>query len=227
MDYKIPVNRYGGTALWDQLDYVIINVKKLGGAIPFMKGIGRTFKKFGHVHIYPKQKRVVFFDRSGQLIGEFLSGKIIKNNKVVSENHRLSFKGIRKYRLWNDADAMYFFGAALTTYCGVPFIFSELKTTTQKWKDGICVNAVFPEPVHSHCASQKFYFNSEGLLQRHDYQAEVISFIAFGAHMTSEFKEIKSLPIPTKRAVYARVGSFVLPFPVLHATIEPIDVVLK
>lgn len=227
LDYNAAIDRYGGKSLWDRLDCIVINVKKLGGAIPVIKGIGRTFQQFGHIHLYPKQKRVVFFDQQQKLMGEFQFGKIIENNKVTSENHRPTFSGFKKWRFWNNADAMYFFGAALTTYSGVPFIFPELKTSVQKWRDGLAVMVVFPEPVHTHCAKQTFYFNKEGLLQRHDYQAEVISKLAIGSHFTSDFKEIKSLPIPRKRIVYVRLFKWVLPIPVLHAEIEPIDVIFK
>lgn len=227
MDYNIAINRYGGLSLWNKIDYVVIDIKKLGGIIPALKGIGLTFQPFEKIHIYPHAKRVIFFNRCQKQIATFENGKIIQNNLIISENHRLTFKRLRKYRIWNDADACYFFGAALTTYLGIPFILPELKTDIHKWGDGFVVSAIFPEPVHSHCAQQKFYFNKEGLLERHDYKAEIISNLATGSHITSQFKELKSLPIPCKRVVYVRFRNLVLPIPVLHAELEPVEVVLK
>lgn len=140
----------------------------------------------------------------------------------VMENRYFAQRNMKLY-----ADAMYFFGAALTTYLGIPFIFPELKTTTEKWQEGFLVKTVFPEPIHTHCAEQTFYFNKEGLLVRHDYQAEIISKLAIGTHFTNGYKEIKSLPVATKRDVYVRLGSFILPIPVLFARLEPVDVVFK
>ncbi|MEQ1723500.1 MAG: hypothetical protein ABL930_10015 [Pseudobdellovibrio sp.] len=226
-DLNVPINRYGGVQIWDRLHYIVINVKKLGGLIPRLKGIGFTFSAFGHVHIYPKEFRVIFFDRKGIELGIFEAGKIIQNNKVIAENYRLKFKSFSKYRMWNNCDAMYFFGAALTTYSSVPFILPQYKVSEEVLEDGICINAEFPPNFHTHGKYQRFYYGSDGLLKRHDYHAEIISFIARGAHYTSDFKEIKNFPIPTKRKVFARIGRLVLPIPVLNATLEPIDVVFK
>jgi hypothetical protein len=221
----VAVNRFGGNALWRRLDSVTLDVQSIGGPLPTVKGIGRTFPHFGRIQVFPKQFRAVFHDRDGSLLGDFDSGKVHQRDFATADNHRSTFNGLSKYRSWTTQDAMYFFGYALTVYLSIPFLLSDLPVRTQPWRDGgFRVDAVFPKQIHSHCREQSFYFDQSGLLLRHDYTADIVSRFASGAHFTSEYKEVDGLPIACQRRVFARLAGMVTPIPVLSATLRPVEV---
>jgi len=61
----------------------------------------------------------------------------------------------------------------------------------------------FPTAIASHSAEQVFYFNEAGLLQRHDYAAEIIGNVP-SANYASHPQDFGGLIVPTRRRVYAR-----------------------
>lgn len=221
------INRYGQLSLWKKIDHITIDINSIGGIIPKLKGIGRTFPHFGRVCVFPHELRVVFFDRGGAELGFFEAGAVALKNQKPIENYRLKFRGLSKYRRWNLADAIYFFGYAIATYTGIPFILENIIEKEQAWGEGFRIDAKFPDHFHTHSLRQSFYFSKEGLLVRHDYHAEILGWFAYGAHLTSDFKEMNGFPIARCRQVYARIGNLVTPVPVLQASLEPVDVVLN
>jgi hypothetical protein len=222
---EIAIKRYGGDALWQKLDYILLDIESLGGPLPTIKGIGRTFPHIGRVQVFPKQFRAAFFDRNGSLLGEFNSGGVHQPGLTPIENHRPSFDGLKKYRHWNSQDAIYFFGYALTVYLSIPFLLTTLPIKTRRWKNGgFRLDADFPNRIHSHCRKQTFYFDKNGLLVRHDYTADIVSRFAMGAHFTSDYEEIAGLPIARQRHVFARFGSLATFIPVLSAKIKPAEI---
>lgn len=65
------------------------------------------------------------------------------------------------------------------------------------------LKVTFPDRIATHCPEQIFYFDSNGLLRRHDYTPEVIN-AGPAAHYPSEYKEFDGMMIPTRRRVYRR-----------------------
>ena len=65
------------------------------------------------------------------------------------------------------------------------------------------MKVTFPLDVESHSTEQTFYFDSTGILKRHDYTADVLGGLP-SANYALEPKEFSGLIIPTKRRVYAR-----------------------
>jgi hypothetical protein len=120
---------HGGLELWQALKHVVIQVDSLGGMLPVMKGLGRTFAPPGVVLIEPSLWRAEFQDYPQP--GEhaiFSAGAVQLRNRAgaITFDHRRyreTFRGLRKLRRWSPADAVYFFGYAMTTYLSVPFIF--------------------------------------------------------------------------------------------------------
>lgn len=219
---EVAINRYGGDALWQKLDYILLDIESIGGPLPALKGIGRTFSLIGRIQVFPKQFRAIFLDRDGSLLGEFDSGSVLQPGLAPVANHRPSFDGFKKYRRWNSQDAIYFFGYALTVYLSIPFLLTTLPINTSRWKDGgFRVEAEFPDSIHSHCRKQTFYFDKSGLLIRHDYTADIVGRFAWGAHFTSDYEEIAGLPIARQRRVFLRFDSFATFIPVLSAQIKP------
>ena len=78
-----------------------------------------------------------------------------------SPDHRRSFRGLRKWRRWSPADALYFFGYALTHYQGLPFTLADARPL------GLCevrsagqrltgVDVELPATLHTHSRRQSF-----------------------------------------------------------------------
>jgi hypothetical protein len=62
------------------------------------------------------------------------------------------------------------------------------------------LKVTFPDHVAAHSKEQTFYFDSDGLLKRHDYTAEVIGAVP-AAHYSAEYQECNGIMVPTKRRV--------------------------
>lgn len=58
-----------------------------------------------------------------------------------------------------------------------------------------------PGNIATHNRRQTYYFGEDGLLRRHDYEAEVIKG-GPAAHYVSEYQEFDGIMVPTRRRVY-------------------------
>lgn len=221
---------YGGVALWRSLQEVVLEIDFLGGPLPLIKGLGRTFARPSIVAIRPFEWRAEFRDFPGP--GEsavFAAGTVQLHDRTGAltfedRRYRERFHGLKKYRRWSHADAVYFFGYALTTYLSVPFVLPTYVTRIDAGPGGVRIEAHFPETIHTHSAKQEFWFDSEGLLSRHDYCADVVGWWATGAHFTSEYQRMGGLPVATRREVYGRIQRTVTPLPILSARLHPLEV---
>lgn len=112
---------------------------------------------------------------------------------------------------WDDLHIAYFAGYAMWTYLTSPFTFNfpgwktlELSPITEEGETWRRLRVTFPEHIATHSREQVFYFDSDGLLRRHDYTAEVIRAGA-AAHYPSEYKDFDGIMVPTRRRVF-RLG---------------------
>jgi hypothetical protein len=205
------VQRHGGRERWERLR-LTLSPKTLTGILPRMKGVGRTFALPSRAEIEPSRARAVFFDypRQGST-AVFEAGRVALGGAPLAE-HRETFRGLRKWRLWSPLDALYFFGYALTHYHAVPFTLLDADIRTWHARRR-ALTVAFPPAVHTHCAVQTFYFDESGLIVRHDYVVEIVGGWARGAHLWRDYVTVDGCPIATHRRVYARFGS--LPVPVV------------
>ncbi|MEW6587413.1 MAG: hypothetical protein AB1442_17620 [Nitrospirota bacterium] len=158
---------------------------------------------------------VKILDHSGQIIGE-------------RKNPRRMFKRLRRKFYWDDLDALYFGGYALWNYLNLPFLLAvpDIKVKEiEPWEENGKVlrrlHAVFPDDMPTHCKEQVFYFDSDYLLFRHDYTAEVFGTWAKAAHYSWNHKNFGGLFIPVRRRVYPRKSSG---HPLLLITLVAIDI---
>lgn len=125
-------------------------------------------------------------------------------------------------------DVSYFFGYATTQYVSVPFILKEYSVRKLKLENGdFQIEAEFPQHLHTHCRKQSYRFDSEGLLVRNDYTADIVGSWAKGAHFTTHFQDVEGFPIATKRNVFVRLGSWATSIPVLSAELKPLGVYFR
>ncbi|MFL5272573.1 MAG: hypothetical protein ACJ79R_11035 [Anaeromyxobacteraceae bacterium] len=225
------IHRHGGWSRWKALAGVALFPSILRGLVPATKGLGRTFPLPPRIDVWPREAVAVFrhFPAAGER-GVFSSGRVTSFDAggvatAVDDAHRRSFQGFRKYRRWSPLDALYFFGYALTHYLGLPFTLVDgeplrLRSATAGGRRLRGVEVRLPPELHTHCRTQTFYFDGEGLLRRHDYVAEVLGAWARGAHLWERYVELSGLPVAQRRHVVARLGTRTVPAVALHAEME-------
>lgn len=216
------IERHGGSAAFAALAAIQIKFRRLGGAIPRAKGIGRTFPHPGEATIQPRAKIAVFHglaDDGGDVT--FDNGTMTVNGKKM-DHYRQTFNGLRKIRRWSCIDAAYFFGYALSDYFGYPFTLPDLTTCgVGRRRDGwTWIEKNFPDKADTHSQQQRFWFDESGLLRRHDYRADIIGPIFYGAHFSREYRFDLPIPIAERRTVKIRFGKFSTPVTVLDALLE-------
>jgi hypothetical protein len=219
------IERYGGRDRWGRLRLTLVPLT-LTGLLPWMKGVGRTFRLPGHAEIEPSRARAIFHDypRAGET-GVFEAGQVALGD-AAPVAHRASFRGARKWRRWSPLDALYFFGYALTHYHAVPFTLPDAEL--RAWDPrGRVLTVAFPPAVHTHCAVQSFHFDESGLILRHDYVADIVGAWARGAHFWRDYVTVDGLPVATHRRVLARVGRMATPLVALDARFAAPEVALR
>jgi hypothetical protein len=122
---------------------------------------------------------------------------------------RDSFAGHVLETRWDKLQLAYFAGYAMWTYLTAPFSFATPGFRTEElapWQeDGQTwrrSKLTFPDQIATHSKEQTFYFDSDGLIKRHDYTAEVIG-AGPAAHFPAEYREFDGIMVPTKRRVHA------------------------
>jgi len=227
------IERHGGWRAWSGFTSVQLKPLFLNGMVPRLKGYPGAFHLPRFFEIFPHERRTVFhgFPQAGR-DAVYRDGNLeipLPNGQnFVLQKARERYKGLHKLAKWQDRDALYFFGYALSGYLSLPFIlpsFSLVKSSTYKTKtetwDVLTVD--FPERVDTHCRRQSFYFDESGLLRRNDYSADIISRMAMGAHYSFEYVSVKGIEVALQRRVFVRFGQTALPVNALSADLEVLD----
>ena len=200
------IDRHGGWSRWTRLQAIGVGLVSLRGLLPRVKGYGRTFQLPRYAMAYPKQGRTVWSEQpDGDPVAVF----------DRAAGHRHSFRGLRKLRRWNTTDACFFFGYALASYAAVPFALPQLRylrAVRGRWRgealEGVRVE--YPAGAEVHSRRQNYLFDRDGLLRRNDYVADVVGAFARGAHGWDDFVTVEGIPVPTRRTVVPRVGTWAL-----------------
>ena len=132
--------------------------------------------------------------------------------RVVEErlSPRDSFAGHQVDTPWDRLQLAYFAGYAMWTYLTAPFLFAMDGVATeeiQPWRENgelwRRLRVTFPPGIATHAATQTFYVGSDGLLKRHDYDADVLGGTP-AAHYLHEYQEVSGIQVPTRRRVLGR-----------------------
>jgi hypothetical protein len=125
---------------------------------------------------------------------------------------RLAYEGHERRTPWNDLQYLYFIGYAFWNYFTTPFLLASNGVTCeevspweengQRWR---VLQATFDKAIDTHCSVQKFYFDSNGMLQRHDYFTDVAKGNA--AHYCMDYRTFDGFVFPTRRRVVSRTES--------------------
>jgi hypothetical protein len=215
--------RHGGWARFAAVSSLRCELRSIGGPLLRMKGLGRTFTMPGAITVWPHECRVRF-DEWEAGVGTFEGGDVRVEREgaaaLVSCDHRATFAGQAKRRPWAPADALYFFGYALANYLAQPFLLSHARFVDA---DARSIRVAFADGWPAHCRVQRFWFAADGLLQRHDYTADIVGAWATGAHYVDDWIGVAGLMVPRRRRVRVRLGRLATPIPVLHAQFGAIE----
>lgn len=172
---------------------------------------------------FPGDGRRGVFDHGAVRI-ETLDGEVLESRRRPRE---LFFgrSGVRRNLRWDALDATYFAGYAWWNYLNAPYLLARAGVRVQEiepWREpgGLetwrRLEADFPADLDTHSSRQRFYYDGELRLRRHDYTAEVVGGWARAAHMCADHVEVGGLLFPTRRWVRP-IGPHnrPLPFPTL------------
>jgi hypothetical protein len=222
------IEAHGGGRRWGKAAEITTHVRS-GGLLMRMKLRPRNFKDY-RLSVSTEDQSAVFEPYPKEGLSGLWSGNSVRvlaaNDSVFAEREepRRAFagrSGLRRNLWWDDLDALYFAGYAMWNYLNIPFLFERPGFETSEGEpievDGEqCrrLDVIFPADVHTHCREQALYFDSDGMLRRHDYHPDVVSSRANAAHLCEQHREIDGLMFPTSRKVVPKgpVGR-VLPGP--------------
>ncbi len=208
----------GGRRRWRRVKGISAHVVS-GGLLMRLKGRAGSFRDYGLSVATDEQGAVIQPYPGDGGSGVFDAGTVrieAPDGTVVTErpNARDAFSGLSGLRRdlhWDELDALYFAGYAMWNYLNIPFLFERpgfevsegeaLAVDGERWRR---LDVVFPESIHTHCREQALYFDSQGLLRRHDYHPDVVSSLANAAHLCDRHREVDGLVFPTKRRVVPR-----------------------
>jgi hypothetical protein len=127
--------------------------------------------------------------------------------------------GIRRSIRWDPLDATYFAGYAMWNYLSFPLLLTRPDVTVREiepWSGLRRLEAGFEHGLDTHSPRQTFYFDSRGLLVRHDYVAHVVGRWARAAHLCGDHVTADGLVFPTRRRVLPiGPGNRPAPFPTM------------
>lgn len=130
---------------------------------------------------------------------------------IVEERNqpRAAFMGHTRETKWDQLHRLYFASYALWNYLAAPFLLAEpgVETTEiephiengENWRR---LHAKFPASIPTHSSEQIFYFDSTGLLRRHDYTVDIME--GAGANYCYDHKAFEGIIYPTLRRVVPR-----------------------
>ena len=231
------IAHYGGLEAWRKVRTIRLVPNRLSGLVPWLKGVGRTFPLPTVFEVDPHE-RVARFLRypAPEHVGVFQNGSVrierADGSGVVSESgaHRETFRGFSKARRWSPLDALYFFGYALTHYHSLPFSLLEARLVRASRANAGApdeLDVELPADLPTHGRRQRFYFDAEGRLTRHDYHAEIVGFWARGAHFWHRQVRVEGFPVSLERHVVGRLGHVTTPLVALRATFHEAEVVTR
>ncbi|NHH83240.1 hypothetical protein [Burkholderia gladioli] len=136
---------------------------------------------------------------------------------------RDSFDGFEMETPWSNAQLAYFAGYTMWTYLNSPFLLRHAGVQAKEvepWRvDGLPwrrLRVEFPRHLATHSAVQTFYFDSDHLLRRHDYEVDIQGRNA-AARYLSDYVEVQGIRMPTRFRIYPRT-------PANEALAEPLIV---
>jgi hypothetical protein len=205
---------HGGLARWDKFSTVRAQIVT-GGGLWALKGLTQDpAPRQMTVSLREEFASVAPFGQPGwrtnfrpeRVAIETLDGEVVRER----QNPRASFDGHTMNSPWDPLDRAYFNGYALWTYLTTPFFMAlpgfevrEIDPITEGKEVWRGLRARFPGQYASHSEEQNFYFGSDFLLRRHDYQVDIAGSFPT-AQYVYQMVEAQGLKMPARRRAYIR-----------------------
>jgi hypothetical protein len=217
--FEQAIAAHGGWKAWNEFKTVDLRLLEFRGLLPFIKGLHKTFFPPRLMKIDPKRRHVEFEYETHTDV--FDDGRLLfSSEKRVVENGRQLFTG-STFERWRPQHGLYFFGYAWANYIGYPFILPKFHLLKWKTSNSITEFTIqFPKTFHTHSAVQTFFFDSNQLLFRHDYHADVAGSVFYGAHFTEGYEEFNGIKIACIRKVRPRLWRISAPMYGIYARLE-------
>ena len=150
-------------------------------------------------------------------VGHFIPDRVWITDgerRVVEDrsNPRASFAGHVRSTPWDQLQRLYFTSYALWNYLSTPFLFTRpgfgLRELEPHQEGGDVWRRLLvkcPSDIPTHSDEQTLYFSEKGLLQRVDYETDVLGGIA--AHYCYDHLSFGGIVFPTLRRVVTRKES--------------------
>ena len=211
---KLAIDAHGGFDRWRQFETVSAR-QMSGGALWTLKHQGGVLDDVRVRADLRKEWASHSPFGAPNLLSSFQPDRVAietTEGRVVEEllQPRDSFKGHSLETPWNRLQLAYFAGYAMWTYLNTPFLLALDGVRAEEmgpWRENGEIwrrlEVTFPPNIASHSTIQTLYFDSEGLLQRHDYNTEVVGG-QLAAHYVYQHKQFSGILVPTKRRVLRR-----------------------
>jgi len=215
------IDAHGGLERWQRFDYVTAHLRT-GGALWALKHqqgvlddinvrVALRREWASHAPFLKPDSRTSF--EPHRVAIETTDGQVVEERFEPRD----SFLGHAVDTPWDRLQLAYFAGYAMWTYLNTPFVFAMEGVATEeldRWRENGEVwrrlKVTFPPHIATHSSVQTFYFDSQGLLRRHDYDADVLGGTP-AAHYVHDYREFSGVLVPTRRRVFGRApdGTFV------------------
>lgn len=208
------VAAHGGRKRWNDVSNIRTHLRA-SGALLHIKGQQSVFSEVD-VDVDPRTQRAIFtpfarHDWRGIYEPDRVRIEDVAGNTIEErDNPRASFAGHQLHTAWDQLHALYFGGYAMWTYLTIPFMLSAPGVSTSEFEPWVengktfrRLRVTFPRTIATHGPEETFYVNEGGLIERHDYTADVIGG-GRGAHYLSGHEEFDGIIFPTLRQVYPR-----------------------
>jgi hypothetical protein len=127
------------------------------------------------------------------------------------EHPRDSYEGHLRVTPWSELQFLYFVSNTIWNYLTLPFLLvgpdvhcEEVGTHQSGADTWRVLQATFPETIPTHCPQQRFYFDSDGLLRRHDFFSEIAKGRV--TQFCFDTREFDGFYFPTRSRVLGRDG---------------------
>jgi hypothetical protein len=211
---QLTIDAHGGFERWQRFEHVSAHLRTGGvlWALKHQDGVlddvnvrvalrreWASHAPFGKPHL-----RTSF--EPNRVAIETTDGRVVEERLMPRD----SFAGHALDTPWDQLQLAYFAGYAMWTYLTTPFVFAMDGVATEeldRWRENgeswRRLKVTFPPHLATHSTVQTFYFDSEALLRRHDYDADVLGGTP-AAHYVHDYREFSGLLVPTTRRVFGR-----------------------
>ncbi|WCT10697.1 hypothetical protein [Mucilaginibacter jinjuensis] len=210
---KLTLDAHGGIEAWKRFKSISAELKVRGVAWELRQQTGvldninvtvSTDRQFATFYPFVKETWHNTFEPDRV--------SIMEGNKTIEamDNPRASFAGFNYNDPWSLLQLTYFSGYAIWNYLCAPFFFAdpafkvaEIEPWQENGKVYRCLQVTFPKHLATHSRVEKLYINEDGLIDRLDYEVEVVGNTA-AANYIENYIIFQGIKFGTKRRVYMR-----------------------